>query len=96
MHRDQALRRIMSDAARIRSFGVAALYLFGSVAREAAGAESDVDVFVDDDDRLDLFALAGLRQHLSDLLGRSVDVGTRAGLHPALRERIESEAIRVF
>lgn len=96
MDRDQTLRAILSDADRIRSFGVAALYLFGSVAREGAGPESDVDMFVDDDDRLDLFALAGLRQHLCGLLGRPIDIGTRNGLHAALRKRIEGEAIRVF
>ena len=96
MTRNESLQRLRSDAATIRGFGVRSLHLFGSTARDEALPSSDVDLFVDDDDRLDLFALADLQRHLSELLARPVDVGTRSGLHPALKERIESEAIRVF
>jgi hypothetical protein len=44
MHRDDVIARLKPA---LRSFGVAALYLFGSHARDAAASESDVDVFVD-------------------------------------------------
>jgi predicted nucleotidyltransferase len=47
MRRDEAIERIGSNADRFRELGVASLYLFGSTARNEAGADSDVDVFVD-------------------------------------------------
>lgn len=96
METSDAIDRLRAESGSLRQAGVRSLYLFGSVARGTAGAGSDVDVFVDDDEQLDLFTLVGLQHHLSDILGRPVDIGTRNGLHPKLRERIEGEAIRVF
>jgi len=96
MRRDDVIQRLRANAEDLKSLGVRSLFLFGSTARDEARPESDVDVFVDEDERLDLFALVGLQRHLSDLLGRKVDVGTRGGLHPRLRERIENESIRIF
>jgi predicted nucleotidyltransferase len=36
------------------------------------------------------------REYLADLFGRKVDFTTRSGLHPELRERIESSAARAL
>ena len=96
MTRDHALALLRSKEADARTAGVRAMYVFGSTARGEADASSDVDLFVDDDERLDLFALADLRRRLSDLLGRPVDLGTRNGLRPDVRPQIEREAVRVF
>jgi hypothetical protein len=98
MRRDEALSRLRSHAEAIKALGATSLYLFGSTARDEAGADSDVDLFLDYDPKgrfsaLDLVATKRLIEHG---LGVEVDVTTRNGLHPLIRARIEAEATRVF
>jgi predicted nucleotidyltransferase len=45
--RDDVIAKLKETEPVLRSFGVAALYLFGSHARDEASPDSDVDVFVD-------------------------------------------------
>ena len=73
------------------------LFLFGSVARNEAGPESDVDLFFDTDNpRFSLIELVDVQERVNAILGVASDVMTRASLHPMLRQRIEAEALRVF
>lgn len=76
-------------------FGVCSVFLFGSVARGEDGPDSDVDILVEFDRPASLFTLADLRLHLTELLGRPVDVGTPGGLRPRVRESVLQEAVRV-
>ena len=77
--------------------GVARLYLFGSVARNEARSDSDVDLFFDTDDpKFSLIELVDVQERVNAILGIESDVMTRASLHPVLRPRIEAEALRVF
>ncbi len=82
----------------LRQRGVKALAVFGSVSRDAAGPDSDVDVLVDLEPgvRFSLFDLAALADFLGDHLKRKVDVVTRAGLDPGIRDHVLSEAQTVF
>ena len=97
MKRAEIISALKQRAPDIRRFGATSLYLFGSVARDEAGSESDVDLFVDyDPDRFSFVELIRLRKHLSEILGRSADLTTREGLHPLLRRTIEAEAIKVL
>lgn len=97
MRRDRAIDQLRSHAGRIQSFGVTALYLFGSTARDEAGPESDVDLFVDPDyERFGFVELIRLEAMLAQDLGRPVDLTTREGLHPLLRADIERDAVKVF
>ena len=66
--------------------------LFGSVARDEAGLDSDVDFLVDLEPGRSLLDLGGLLMDLQSLLGRRVDVVTEAGLRPRIRPRILKEA----
>ena len=98
MRRDELIARLKEAEPAIRARGASALYLFGSYARNEARPDSDVDVFIDKDkgqkfgfdEFMDIYFL------LQDRIGDRVDYGTREGLHPALRQSIEKEAIRVF
>ena len=94
--RDQTLQ-ILRDALPDlrRRFGVVSLRLFGSMARGEAGPGSDVDILVEFAALPSLFLLADLREHLIELLGRPVDVGTEKSLRPRMREAVVAEAIRV-
>lgn len=81
-----------------REFGVRQLSLFGSAVREELGWASDVDVLVEMEPtaRPSLMTLARLRQELSRLFHRHVDVVLSDGLKPALRHRILQEARRLY
>lgn len=98
MTRDQAIATIRAHADAIHALGAKALYLYGSVARDAAGPQSDIDVFVDRDPsrRFGFIELTELEFLLRDVLGADVELSTRTGLHPALIETIEKNAIRVL
>lgn len=70
--------------------------MFGSVAREEARPDSDLDVLVEMEQRRGLFEQAGLRGDLEELLGCPVHVATTLGLRHArasTREQIEREAM---
>ena len=97
MDRSDAIARLRTATHQLREAGVCALYLFGSVARDEAGQDSDVDLFVDPDyERFGFVELLRTEAMLSLELGRPVDLTTREGLHPHLRAEIEQKAIRVL
>lgn len=66
--------------------------VFGSVARDEAGPESDIDFLVDLEQGRSLLDLSGLLVDLEQLLGRRVDIVTERGLHWYLRDAIIKEA----
>jgi uncharacterized protein len=98
LKRDRAVAELTGCASEVRARGVLALYLFGSTARDAARDGSDVDIFIeaDPDARFNAFDLIDVKTILERRLAAHVDLTTRDGLHPRLRDRIEREAIRVF
>lgn len=97
MRRAEATTILAQNVDRLRAAGIASLYLFGSTARDEAGADSDIDLFFDPaDPRLSLFGVMEIRDTLEALLDRKADVMTRGSLHPYLRSRIEAEAQRIF
>ncbi len=79
----------------VRRFGVRSLSLFGSVARDTAHLDSDVDVLVEFEGPTTFDNHMGLLVFLEDLLGRRVDVVTATGVKPRLRPLIEQDLIRV-
>ena len=98
MKKAEAITRLKPFERRLRERGINALYLFGSTARNEAGAASDLDLLYDYDPsrKFSLFDQAGIMLLLSDELGAKVDLVSRIGLRPRLRTRIEGEMIRVF
>lgn len=79
----------------IHRFGVRSLALFGSVARDEAGPDSDVDVLVEFEGPTTFDGHMGLLVFLEDLLGRRVDVVTAKGIKPRLRPLIDQDLVRV-
>jgi hypothetical protein len=98
MRRDEVIAKLKQTEPALKGFGVAAVYLFGSHARDEAGPDSDVDVFVDPAPEKDFGFLPFMNAYeaIKGVVGEKVDYGTRNGLHPLLRADIENEAIRVF
>lgn len=98
MNRKEAIARLQAHSDSVRAMGATSMYLYGSVARDDVSASSDIDLYVDYDptSHFNAFDLVGIKQFLEMQLGSSVDLTTRDGLHPRLRDRIEESAIRVF
>jgi len=71
------------------------LGIFGSYVRGEQNEASDVDVLIDYTEAPDLIELIDLENYLSDNLGMKVDVVTKNGLKPRLKERILSEVVYV-
>jgi predicted nucleotidyltransferase len=100
MRRDDVIARLKATEPALRGFGVAALYLFGSHARDEAQPHSDIDVFVDGAPG----AAFGLRSYmgafrvLEDAFEHKAEIGysTRDGLSPYIRADVERDAVRLF
>lgn len=92
-----ALKILSDHRAELRQrYSVKSLALFGSVVRDEAKSDSDVDVLVEFDRPITLFDLVAVKQYLESLLGvDKVDVVMRDAIYPALRETILSEAVDV-
>jgi hypothetical protein len=96
MKRDQVLAILRSHEQQLRSeHGVKTLVLFGSVARDEARSDSDVDLLVEFDRATGYFGLVRLQLLLQTWLGCAVDLGTPGSLRSTMRERIQRESIRV-
>jgi hypothetical protein len=98
MSREEVIAKIRRNADAIRALGAGSLYLYGSHARDEAGAGSDIDVFIDRDPakRFGFIELTELEFLLREILGADVDLSTRTGLHPALSREIEKSAVKVL
>jgi predicted nucleotidyltransferase len=96
MNREEALRILAGLMARLREeFGIERAGVFGSVARNEAGGDSDVDIVVAMPP-VDLFRMANLSATLEEAFGRRVDVVRyRPGMNPRLRKWIDREAAYV-
>lgn len=85
-HREQLL-----SLARRR--GITSVRVFGSMAREEARDDSDVDLLVTLAPGTSALALGGLLLDAQELFGRRVDVVTETSLHPKLRDRVLADAV---
>jgi predicted nucleotidyltransferase len=96
MGRQQVLATLRAQRPLLRErFGVSRLALFGSVARDEARLDSDVDLLVEFDRPVGLFRFLELQNHLETLLGRSVDLGTPRSLKRSMRDRVLAEAVEI-
>ena len=68
--------------------------IFGSYVRGEQTPASDLDIIVDyRDDSVDIFDFLDLKEYLSDLIGRDVDLVMKDGLKPNIGKRILSQVI---
>jgi predicted nucleotidyltransferase len=81
--------------AELPQFRVKSLSLFGSVARDEAGPQSDLDLLVEFDGHATYDLYIGLKLFLEDLLGCRVDLVMTKALKPRMRPSVEREAVRV-
>ena len=96
IHRDEALAVLSSFKGDfVERYGITALGIFGSVARDQAMGTSDVDVVVKMREP-NLFTLVHVKETLEEALHEHVDiVHYRERMNGFLKKRIDREAIYV-
>ena len=96
MRKEQAIATIQQHWSELRErHHVASLSVFGSVARDEAGPDSDIDVLVTFNRDVSYFELFRVQDYLEDVLGCKVDIVAPGGLRPEMRDHILQEAVRV-
>ena len=95
MGKNEALGLLKAHLAELRRLGVRSLSLFGSVARDEATPDSDIDILVDFGAPTTFEQYMDVKLLLEDLLKGKVDLVTERGLRPRARSFVEQDAIRV-
>lgn len=96
MQQQEVLSIVKAHQQQLQDLGVKSLDLFGSVARNQARQDSDVDFLVEFYKPVGLFGLFQVQHYLESVLGRSVDIGTLNALREHLREPVLRDIVRVF
>jgi hypothetical protein len=96
MSHSEVLRILKAFKERYASqYGILAVGIFGSVARDEWQESSDVDVVVKLK-KQDLFNMIGIKQDLEEMLHRHVDViSYREQMNSFLKNRIDKESLYV-
>ncbi|MDQ3399097.1 MAG: nucleotidyltransferase family protein [Deinococcota bacterium] len=94
MQRNEVLDILARHRPKLSAMGVASLALFGSVARNEAEGDSDVDLLVSFDRPVGFFHFLEVKDYLETVLKTRVDLVTEDALKKQLRERILAEAVR--
>ena len=71
------------------------LGIFGSYARGSQRSDSDLDILIDFNKRINLLDIISLEDELSKKLGISVDLVTRRSVNQQLKPYIEKDLIRL-
>ncbi|MBD2037956.1 nucleotidyltransferase domain-containing protein [Leptolyngbya sp. FACHB-321] len=96
MKRDEVLSQVAVHQEELKQLGVKSLDLFGSVARDKARPESDVDFLVEFAIDAGFFDLFQVQHYLEAILGSGVDLGTQAVLREDLCEPVLRDLIHAF
>lgn len=90
--KEEILNALRDSEAKIKSFGVRSLSLFGSYARGEDTPESDLDFIVEFEQK-SFDSYMDLKLFLEELFRRPVDLVLADGIKPRLRAAILREAI---
>jgi uncharacterized protein len=99
MRRAEVIARLKKAEPLLKGLGVEALYLFGSHARDDAGPDSDIDLFVDPTGTsFEFLPFMSSYETLRETFGPQIEIGysTRAGLSSYILKDVEREAVRIF
>ena len=92
--REFVLMELFKVRATLRTFGVRRIGVFGSVSRNDAREDSDIDILADfPRGQITAANLFGLQDFLNDHFQRKVDVITVSGLKPFSRDLVMRDAV---
>ena len=96
LRRDDVLAQLRAIRSELEQrFGVRPIGLYGSIARDEARPDSDVDVLVEYLGPVGLGEFMGAIEYLEQVFGTRVDLTTLSGLKPRARPYVERDLIRV-
>lgn len=78
-----------------KKYAVSELGLFGSYARGDFNEQSDIDILVDFDQRIDGFDYIRLAHELEDVFNSRIDLVSRKGIKPGYLPFVEKSLIHV-
>jgi predicted nucleotidyltransferase len=95
---DEAISILRTHEPELRRRGVMHAAIFGSVARQEANANSDIDIMIEiaPEARIDLFQYVGITHFISDLFPERVDIANRRQLKKWVRPSAERDAVYAF
>lgn len=95
MQREEVLGILLQHQPALKDFGVKSLAIFGSVARDEARPDSDVDILVEFEGLVTFDRYMDVKFYLEDHLGTRVDLVSRRSLKHIIRDKVEKEEIYV-
>ena len=99
MDKHAIIETLTQHREELSALGVKSLALFGSVARDQAGPDSDIDLAAVYDERVvrDLMDMGGVAAAIEDYLGTSrFDLANEHTLSPHVRGEFSREHVRIF
>jgi predicted nucleotidyltransferase len=93
MQRDEVLAILAQHRQALKDFGGRSLAIFGSVARDEAKPDSDVDILVEFEGPVTFDRYMDVKFYLEDRLGTRVDLASRRALKPLIRPTVEVSII---
>lgn len=95
MIKNQIITLVKEHQNDFAKFNVKSIYLFGSVARDEDGPDSDVDILVSFVGKPTFDQYMDLKFFLESLFQRDVDLVTEEGLRPEMKSFVNQDLIRV-
>ena len=94
--RDEVIATLRAHrAALAEQFGITSVALFGSVARDEARDDSDIDILVEFESPPGWWNYFGAQVFLEDILGRTVDMTTLREVRREFRPYVEKDVVHV-
>ncbi len=87
------LKNIQPDLQK--KYGVSRIGVFGSFSRGDEIRNSDIDILVEFDKDIDIFEFISLKDFLSEILSRKIDLVTEDAIKPLMREDIMKEVVYI-
>jgi predicted nucleotidyltransferase len=95
INKQTVLSTIQEHRETLNKLGVQSLALFGSVARDKATEDSDLDFLVEFEAEITFDLYMDLKFFLEDLFDKKVDLVIKNDLKPQIRENVITQAIYV-
>lgn len=91
MTKEDIKRALLANREKLKNYHVRRIGLFGSQARGVARLRSDIDLLVEFDEAIDLFAFVHLADDIEKMLHKKVDLATEKSLKPFVRSKVMEE-----
>ena len=98
MNRDEVINVLRSHESDLRRRGIRHAALFGSVARDAATASSDIDILIelDPDAPIGVFGYVALKRFIAEMFSGPVDVVDRDALKSSIKHSAVLDTVHAF